>query len=538
MSMPSNKHEKHYKVFFEVQPENTSLLVAEAFGVGPGWVNHIVDVTLPKPLPQITLITGESGCGKSTLLRELGETSKFFLPDLPLHAWANTDEESLRLLNSVGLNDASLFVLHYSQLSDSQQARARMFYWLCQKEKTLVIDEFLATLDRQTAKALAYSFQRMLRREGISLIAATAQSDLADFLQPDLLVKGTAFPSEWETETGNKLGIMNPFATSICIKQETKESGKITSGGTCLNCRLGTECVCPVPNKLASAGKDAYRESRLGEIHYKGKYVGGPQEYFSARLDDKIVGWLVGTKVRNEKYRIARVIVHPTYRGCGLGQRLIREYLNLHPDADTVAAMARFNPVFERAGMRRVDDIDIQPQSFFKDIPLTPLQWASKEECQKLLKQKKYLDIIVEHADELGRDTHPGGIKPDNMSVYFENNLGAAAQALWRCRPRKMAKFVGRGIISEVKTVNKKENIMENNAENMEINSKTESPSQKIRKQRSDKGATRKSTQSSKILEAVKKDFSPSVESLLESHINSIRKELAKSEAALKILMG
>jgi ABC-type lipoprotein export system ATPase subunit len=183
---------------FNVEPENSSLLVAEAFGIGPGWVNQIVNVRLPKILPGITLIVGDSGCGKSTLLKELGVISEFTAPDKPLHAWAGTDEESLRLLNSVGLNDASLFVLRYHQLSDSQQARAKIYFWMCQKQNVLVIDEFLSTLDRKTARALAFSFQKTLRREKIQLIAATAHDDMVDFLKPDLLIRGTAFPSEWE----------------------------------------------------------------------------------------------------------------------------------------------------------------------------------------------------------------------------------------------------------------------------------------------------------------------------------------------------
>ena len=442
---------KHYEVSFEVEPKNTSLLIAEAFGIGPGWINHIVDVTLPDPLPQIVLISGESGCGKSTLLRQLGKTTKFEAPNKPLHAWCEPDEKALQLLNSVGLNDASLFLLHYGQLSDSQQARARMYFWLCQGETTLIVDEFLATLDRETAHALAFSFQHMLRREGIRLIAATAQNDLIPFLQPDLVVEGRAFPSRWTTQLRSETkAITNPFDKAVTIEQETGISNKVTPGGTCKNCGKGVQCKCKNPEKSVSRGKDAYQQSRLGEIHYKGKYVGGKQEYFSARMGDDIVGWLVGTMSRNASWRIARVVVHPTYRSCGIGKRLIRAYLKLRPDAYTVAAMARFNPVFERAGMQRVDDLDLQPPTCLKGIPLTPAQWADKSVCEKLLETKKYLDIMVTNADKLGVDTHPRGIRPGepgssytSMKQLFRDFPNVAAQALWRQRPHRLAKYVG-----------------------------------------------------------------------------------------------
>jgi len=439
---------RRYEKSFEVEPDNTSLLVAEAFGIHPGWVNNIVDVELPLPLPQIVLIAGESGCGKSTLLRMLGEATVFTPPNQPLHAWASSDEEALRLLNSVGLNDASLFVLRYNQLSDSQQARARMYFWLCKGEKILIVDEFLSTLDRRTAQALAFSFQKMVRREKIQLIAATAHADLIPFLQPDLLVRGKAFPSEWTTEVPERTE--NPFVARIVVVQETEPSTKMTIGGTCSRCGKGVHCVCPNPQKNTSAGKDAYRESRLGELHYKGKYVGGKQEYISAKLDGEIVGWLVGTQTMGKTWRIARVVVHPTYRGCGVGQRLIRTYLALRPEADTVAAKARFNPVFERAGMKRVADVEMKPPVFLKDIPLDVAQWASKIECEKLMRIPKYHQLVIENADKLGLDVHPGGVKPGEptslyktMAALFTASPDTAAQALWRVRPRRMAKYVG-----------------------------------------------------------------------------------------------
>jgi ABC-type lipoprotein export system ATPase subunit/GNAT superfamily N-acetyltransferase len=446
---------KHYQVSFEVQPENTSLLVAEAFGIGPGWINRVVDVTLPQTLPQITLITGESGCGKSTLLKEIGKPTPFVAPRQPLHAWADSDEDALRLLNSVGLNDASLFVLRYHQLSDSQQARARMYLGLCRKLKTMIVDEFLATLDRGTAKALAYGFQKMLRRENISLVAVTAQDDLVDYLKPDLVIRGTAFPSDWTTESP-KFGDSNPFDSLVIVEQETALSNRGTPGARCENILWdGTICgrnLCKPPLCMCgqnrkprmSAGKDAYKNSRLGEIHYKGKYAGGVQEYISARMGERIIGWLVGAQQRTGVFRISRVVVHPTYRGCGIGQKLIRRYLKIRPDCDTVAAMARFNPVFERAGMKRVADIETEPPAFLNSLPLSRLDWASAEACQKLMRTPKWLEVVASHADALGRDTHPGGKTPvAGMAAHFRQHPDAAGQALWRVRYRRMAKYVG-----------------------------------------------------------------------------------------------
>jgi GNAT superfamily N-acetyltransferase len=53
---------------------------------------------------------------------------------------------------------------------------------------------------------------------------------------------------------------------------------------------------------------------------------------------------------------ISRVIVHPRYRALGVATSLVRAYLRrpLTPRTETLAAMGRFCPFFERAGMRPV----------------------------------------------------------------------------------------------------------------------------------------------------------------------------------------
>jgi ABC-type lipoprotein export system ATPase subunit len=402
----------HYLKQFIVEPENESLLIAEAFGIQEGWVNKIVDIELPDILPTITLITGDSGCGKSTLLKMIGQPPSIIIPATPLHTWGSTEEESLKLLNIVGLNDASLFVLKYNQLSDSQQARARMYYCLCKHLQFLGIDEFLSTLDRTTAQALAFSFQKAIRKNKLKLVVATAHTDLVKYLQPDLIIAGKAFPSRWTLST-RKDEIYNPFFVNIF--QQTKLE---------------------------------YRLSSLGELHYKGKYTGGRQEYFCAKINDEIVGWLVGKLLPGTtQYRIARLVVHPTYRGCGIGQQLIKYYLNIHPDCDVVSAMATFNPVFEHAGMQRVADVVIKPPSMLKEIPLSPLQWASKKECFKLMQDKKYRNLISSFASS--QFVNPGGRfngcsnRKQELITFVKNNSQAASAVLWGMRPHKMAKYVG-----------------------------------------------------------------------------------------------
>jgi len=68
----------------------------------------------------------------------------------------------------------------------------------------------------------------------------------------------------------------------------------------------------------------------------------------------------MGLRLLNQEMRcISRVVIHPQYRGIGLGAHLVRETL---PQAGTrmveaLAMMGRVNPFFERAGMKRYEGV-------------------------------------------------------------------------------------------------------------------------------------------------------------------------------------
>jgi hypothetical protein len=61
-------------------------------------------------------------------------------------------------------------------------------------------------------------------------------------------------------------------------------------------------------------------------------------------------------KLQREISAISRVVVHPKYRSIGLGAKLVSDTLARAgtPCVEAVAVMARYNPFFERAGMRKI----------------------------------------------------------------------------------------------------------------------------------------------------------------------------------------
>jgi ABC-type ATPase with predicted acetyltransferase domain len=149
----------------------------------------------------VVYITGDSGSGKSVLLRalreDLGEEAVDLdgVPvegDVPLiDSVAGSFGEAVGLLSRVGLNDAFLFLRRYKELSEGQRYR----YWIARMidsgKKFWLADEFCSTLDRTTAKVVAFNIQKLARRSGATLVVATTHTDLeADFCPSTLIRKG------------------------------------------------------------------------------------------------------------------------------------------------------------------------------------------------------------------------------------------------------------------------------------------------------------------------------------------------------------
>lgn len=340
-----------YKTKTDVTPR--TIAVAEAFGLGvDDSQRHVVydNVDLKIGPTDIVYITGESGSGKSVLLKalekDLGEEA-INIADVKLDRHkplidcvGRTVEEGLELLSRVGLNDAFLFVRRYSQLSDGQKYRYRIAKLIKSDKQFWVMDEFCATLDRDTAKIVAYNLQKLARQEGKAVLAATTHTDLFEDLKPSV-------------------HIHKRFGKEIEVHYYSNESAKV--------CSLMKEI------RIEEGTRSDY--GLLAGFHYRSHNVGIVRKIFRAVRGDEVAGVIVycypGMTVAgrlkvlpkmsvhdlNQKLSvIMRVVVHPKYRTIGLGQQLIRETLQLvgTPYVETIAVMAKYNPFFQRAGMQKI----------------------------------------------------------------------------------------------------------------------------------------------------------------------------------------
>jgi ABC-type lipoprotein export system ATPase subunit/GNAT superfamily N-acetyltransferase len=144
-------------------------------------------VTIPD-LPQdgIVLIVGTSGSGKSTILRSLGHTQVVSVnPDSTVIENFSTPERGEELLLAAGLRSIPAWFRPSGTLSNGEYHRFEMALALDQGIKC--IDEFTSVVDRDTAKALAYSVRKYFDTNPGVLYIASCHRDIVDWLDPDYI---------------------------------------------------------------------------------------------------------------------------------------------------------------------------------------------------------------------------------------------------------------------------------------------------------------------------------------------------------------
>jgi ABC-type lipoprotein export system ATPase subunit/GNAT superfamily N-acetyltransferase len=357
----------HVEFSTKAEVTKRTLAVCEAFGLGVDEAKRFVvfdNFSLDFRRGNLIYITGDSGGGKTLLLsafRRFFGDEAVALDDLGIDPEETLVEgvgedvtEAIRVLSFCGLNDAFLFLRRFKELSDGQKYRYKLAKLMDMKKRVWIVDEFCAALDPVMARIISFLLQKVARRLGKTVVVATTHPGLVEDFQPDILIE-KGYEKDVQV-------IKNSFSRKPCSIYE--------------NISIEKACL------------DDYRE--LSVFHYKTKGQNKPErlrvkDCYKLLFGGKLVGVIVyspsylNLKPRNmvfgkryiytpgdlhtarlineEIARISRVVVHPKFRGIGLGAYLVKETL---PKVDAkvvevLAVMAKYNPFFEKAGMLRVD---------------------------------------------------------------------------------------------------------------------------------------------------------------------------------------
>ena len=396
-------------------------VVAEAFGLGIDEMHKftVLDVELKIGIRDIVYVTGDSGSGKSVLLRaikqDLGDEALDIADvqveiDEPLiETVGSTVEEGLSLLSKVGLNDAFLFLRTFDQLSDGQKYRYKIAKLLESKAQFWILDEFAATLDRDTAKIVAYNLQKCAKQQGKAVLAATTHTDLFNDLNPSV-------------------HIHKRFGKEITVNYYSNETTR--------------ECSLTREMHVELATTKEWKA--LAGFHYRSHRIPAPRKIFALKRGTELCGVIVYSypaptcfgrkkmlprmkmKELNQRLSsISRVVVHPKYRTIGLGAKLVRETLNLCGTdcVEMAAVMSKYNPFAEKAGMKRIAE-----QSPSKEVLKITSLLASLGFNTQLLSSRDYVlnklrTLSEEHLTQMReafvKHSHPRFLKSFAYNLPF-----------------------------------------------------------------------------------------------------------------------
>ncbi len=376
------------------RPSARTATVAVRFGLplSGGPVTIVERVRLALGPGRIVLFVGPSGSGKSTALGELERRFAggcmvqrvSFPPDVAIldrvAPWA-TLGEALSILTSCGLGEAALWVRPFDGLSEGEKFRARLARAMalhtrgtaaaiipppqgaghsdhCSQssgtQAPLLCDEFCASLDRRAAKAISFGLRKLVTRRCLSVVLACANEDIIADLQPNVVVwfrgRGRCDVEEREVRARRPPS----FRRRLRIEPGSKRHYDAFAA---MHYRATDELGFVDKVFVMRDGADG---DLLGIVVYSH----GPLEL--ALRNQATDGLFSRNAARmNRSLRIVRrLVIHPEVRGCGLGHYLLRRTLPLVGTeyVECLAGMGEFNPVFEKAGMRRIGQYGVSPR--------------------------------------------------------------------------------------------------------------------------------------------------------------------------------
>ncbi len=275
---------------------------SDMFGFAHGGVvKRVVEGELPRKEEEwrVGAIVGPSGSGKSSFARGVirpgGAIEGVMLMAGGWPAEGSvmdgfpaglTAEEVTGALTQAGLGGTRDWVKPFGVLSGGEQARAELARGLVSGAECIGVDEFTATLDRETAKLVALASARAVRSgkaKAKRMVAVTCHEDVVRWLEAD-----------WVLEM---------------------PSGRLTRGRLC---RPG------IVVEVRSCSRRVW--SGFAEHHYLNAELSPVSRCYAACVEGEAVGFCATVAAMGQDKRrrlVHRLVVLPRWQGVGVGRALL-----------------------------------------------------------------------------------------------------------------------------------------------------------------------------------------------------------------------
>lgn len=319
------------------------------------------------------------------MLTTFNDATSLVRPNPPgrpiIDAWPEIPPEAAaERLARVGLADAFSWCRCPVELSTGQRARFDLAWQLHQGPNYIVIDEFLNHLDRLTARSVAWSAVRELRRLGIGAVLITSIDDVAESVQPDLHIRVGWKPEPtliWEHSIKNECPLISEF---------NYERGNIGDWKQLKHLHYAAGDPSTIHSIHVLRHKEIEHPAAVAilsypDLHSAARNIATHDEYAirGQRMNAQ--------RLNKEVLKITRIVVAPEVRACGLTKILIPELIASTNARyyECVTAMGRYSRFLAALGFFEVP-------AATEGIEAEVLDWAARENVP--------VDVLL-HSDKL-----------------------------------------------------------------------------------------------------------------------------------------
>jgi ABC-type lipoprotein export system ATPase subunit len=425
--------------------------VRAQFGLPPREVRRTViePTTVPLGTGKIVLFAGPSGSGKSSALacidRRFAGACNTDRISFPAGA-AIIDRiapgaplgEAVSILTSCGLGEARLWLRRFDDLSDGERFRAKLARAVALQVRAgstapLICDEFCSMLHRRAARAISYNLRKTVSRRNLSVVLASSHEDVIADLQPDTIVRLAADgrtqverrppprkrPVSFRRRLRIERGSKRDYQAFAAMHYRTTDELGFVDRVFVLRDGLGGDLL----------GIVVYAHAPLG-LSLRNKATGGMFDRRPKRLNRRL-------------RTLRRLVIRPDVRGCGLGHYLVQRTMPMVGTdyVECLASMGEFNPVFEKAGMRRIGQYDVPAKcrKALEALGLLDVNPYAHEFVMQVCRRRRVRAIVADVVRDWYARTTAGGDgrverqSPQLLAQTFRAVIGSRpVYYLWR----------------------------------------------------------------------------------------------------------